>query len=401
MTVEQPQQEQAKSQTASRPGWGTAAAVIVLLLVLVAGASALVYYGIHSRTVSANALETQTREDAVMAVSVVHPKLGGADEEVVLPGNTQAFTDSPIYARTNGYLRKWYVDIGTHVKAGQLLAEIDAPELDHQLQQAKADLATAQANLKLAQTTADRWVFLLKTESVSRQETDEKTGDLNAKKAMVDASENAVHRLEDLQAYEKVMAPFDGIITARNTDVGALIDAGSGTTARELFHLAATDRLRVFVNVPENFDSSARSGAKATLQLAEFPGRNFSGTLVRNANAIDTSSRTLLVEVDVDNPTGELLPGSYVSVHLRLPGRVGHGLTIPANTILFRSEGLRVGVVRDGLAQLIPITVGRDYGNELEVVSGLTVRDRLIVNPADSLVSAEPVRIAGSEGSSK
>jgi RND family efflux transporter MFP subunit len=372
-----------------------------MLLILVVGGSALVFYGIHSRTVSANALETQTREDSVLAVSVVNPKLGGADEEVVLPGNTQAFTDSPIYARTNGYLRKWYVDIGTHVKTGQLLAEIDAPELDHQLQQAKADLATAQANLKLAQTTADRWVFLLKSESVSRQETDEKTGDLNAKKAMVDASENAVHRLEDLQAYEKVTAPFDGIITARNTDVGALIDAGSGTPARELFHLAATNELRVFVNVPENFDSAAQSGAKATLQLAEFPGRNFTGTLVRNANAIDTSSRTLLVEVDVENPTGELLPGSYVSVHLKLPGRQNHGLTIPANTILFRSEGLRVGVVRDGLAQLIPITVGRDYGNELEVVSGLTARDKLIVNPADSLVSGEPVRIAGSEGTSK
>jgi RND family efflux transporter MFP subunit len=400
MTVEQPQQDEAKTKPASKPGWGTAAAVLVMLLVLGGGAAALVYYGIHSRTVSANTLAVQTREDAVMAVSVVHPKLGGADEEVVLPGNTQAFTDSPIYARTNGYLKKWYVDIGTHVKAGELLAEIDAPELDHQLQQAKADLATADANLKLAQTTADRWVFLLKTESVSRQETDEKTGDLNAKKAMLDASASAVHRLEDLQSYEKVTAPFDGVITARNTDVGALIDAGANTPARELFHLAATHQLRVFVNVPENFDSAAQSGAHAALQLAEFPGRTFTGTLVRNANAIDTASRTLLVEVDVDNPTGELLPGSYVSVHLKLPGRIGHGLTIPSNTILFRSEGLRVGVVRDGRAQLIPITIGRDYGNELEVVSGLTQRDQLIANPADSLISGEPVRIAGSTSGS-
>jgi RND family efflux transporter MFP subunit len=401
MTVEQPQQEQAKLQAASGPGWGTAAAVLVMLLIFIAGGAALVYYGIHSRTVSANALASEARENAVLAVSVVHPKIGGADEEVVLPGNTQAFTDSPIYARTNGYLKKWYIDIGTHVKAGQLLAEIDAPELDHQLQQAKADLATAQANLKLSQTTAERWQFLLKTESVSRQETDEKTGDLNAKKAMMEAADSAVHRLEDLQSFEKVTAPFDGVITARNTDVGALIDAGANSPARELFHLAATNQLRVFVNVPENFDSAAQSGAHATLQLAEFPGRTFSGTLVRNANAIDTASRTLLVEVDVDNPTGELLPGSYVSVHLKMPGRAGHGLTIPANTILFRSEGLRVGVVRDGHAQLVPIIVGRDYGNELEVVSGLTVRDQLIANPADSLVSGEAVRVAGSEGSSK
>jgi RND family efflux transporter MFP subunit len=401
MTIEQPQQEEAKPQAVSTPRWGTAAVVVVLLLLLAGGGAALVYYGINSRTVSANTLAAQTREDAVLAVSVVHPKVGGADEEVVLPGNTQAFTDSPIYARTSGYLKKWYVDIGTRVKAGELLAEIDAPELDHQLQQAKADLATADANLKLAQTTADRWEFLLKTQSVSRQETDEKVGDLNAKKAMVDAAANAVHRLEDLQSYEKVTAPFDGVITARNTDVGALIDAGANTPARELFHLAATHQLRVFVNVPETFDSAAQSGGQATLQLAEFPGRTFTGTLVRNANAIDTASRTLLVEVDVENPTGELLPGAYVSVHLRLPGSQSHGLTIPANTILFRSEGLRVGVVRNGHAQLIPITVGRDYGNELEVVSGLTLRDQLIANPADSLISGEPVRIAGSEGSSK
>jgi RND family efflux transporter MFP subunit len=401
MTVEQPKHEEAKPEAVSKPGWGTAIVVMVLLLLLAGGGAAMVYYGIHSRTVSANTLAVQTREDAVMAVSVVHPKLGDTNEEVVLPGNTQAFTDSPIYARTNGYLKKWYVDIGTHVKAGELLAEIEAPELDHQLQQAKADMATTEANLKLAQTTADRWTFLLKTQSVSRQETDEKIGDLSAKKAMVDASESAVHRLEDLQSYEKVTAPFDGVITVRNTDVGALIDAGANTASRELFHLAATNSLRVFVNVPENFDRAAQSGAKASLELAEFPGRKFTGTLVRNASAIDTSSRTLLVEVDVDNPTGELLPGAYVSVHLKLPGGAGRGLTVPANTILFRAEGLRVGVVRNGHAQLVPIAIGRDYGNELEVVSGLTARDQVIANPADSLVSGEPVRIAGPEGSSK
>jgi RND family efflux transporter MFP subunit len=289
------------------------------------------------------------------------------------------------------------VDIGTRVKAGELLAEIDAPELDHQLQQAKADLATAQANLALSQSTADRWQYLLKSQSVSRQETDEKIGDLNAKKTMVDASASAVHRLEDLQSYEKVTAPFDGVITARNTDVGALIDSGANTPGKELFHLAATSQLRVFVNVPEVYDRAARSGAHATLQLSEYPGRNFTGTLVRNANSIDTNSRTLLVEVDVDNPGGELLPGAYVLVHLRLPGRNDHGFTIPVSAMLFRSEGLRVGVVRDGRAQLVPIALGRDYGNSVEVVSGLSPRDQIIANPPDSLISGEPVRIGGAQ----
>jgi RND family efflux transporter MFP subunit len=266
------------------------------------------------------------------------------------------------------------------------------------LQQAKADLETARANLNLAQSTADRWQFLLKTQSVSRQETEEKIGDLSAKRAMVDASGSAVHRLEDLQSYEKVTAPFDGVITARNTDVGALIDAGANTPGKELFHLAATNQLRVFVNVPEVYNRAAKSGAHATLQLSEFPGRNFTGTIVRNANSIDAASRTLLVEVDVDNPTGELLPGAYVLVHLKLPGKTIKGYTIPVNTMLFRSEGLRVGVVRNGHAQLIPVTVGRDYGNEVEIVSALNPRDQIIANPPDSLISGEPVRIANSDG---
>ncbi|MES1258917.1 MAG: efflux RND transporter periplasmic adaptor subunit [Acidobacteriota bacterium] len=401
MTTEQPQQE--TEQAAANPvrGTGSGRGILIALVLFAAGIGAVVYFGILSRTASAAALARATGEDAVLTVTVVHPKPGGAEEEVVLPGNTQAFTESPIYARTTGYLKKWYVDIGTRVKAGQLLAEIDAPELDHQLQQAKADLETASANLNLARSTADRWQFLLKTQSVSRQETDEKVGDLNAKKAMMDAAASAVHRLEDLQAYEKVTAPFDGVITARNTDLGALIDAGANTPGKELFHLAATNRLRVFVNVPEVYNRAARSGARAVLQLSEFPGRDFSGTLVRNASSIDTTSRTLLVEVDVDNPTGELLPGAYVQVHLKLPGKTSRGFTIPVSTLLFRAEGLRVGVVRDGKAQLVPIVPGRDYGNEVEVVSGLSPLDQIIANPADSLISGEPVRIAGAEGGNR
>jgi RND family efflux transporter MFP subunit len=398
MTTEQSPQKSTQAEAARKPEFRTRLVITVVFLLLAAGIGALVYSGILNRTASAAALARKTREDAVLAVSVVHPKFGGAEEEVVLPGNTQAFTDSPIFARTTGYLKKWYVDIGARVRTGQLLAEIDAPELDHQLQQAKADLETSRANLNLAQSTADRWQFLLKTQSVSRQETDEKIGDLSAKRAMVDASSSAVHRLEDLQSYERVTAPFDGVITTRNTDVGALIDAGANTPGKELFHLAATNQLRVFVNVPEVYNRAAKSGARATLQLSEFPGRNFTGTIVRNANSIDTASRTLLVEVDVDNPTGELLPGAYVLVHLKLPGKTIRGYTIPANTMLFRSEGLRVGLVRNGRAQLVPITIGRDYGNEVEIVSPLNPRDQIIANPPDSLISGEPVRIAKSEG---
>jgi RND family efflux transporter MFP subunit len=401
MTIEQPQQENQEQAAANKPTSQTHWTLAVAFVLFAVGIAAVVYFGILSRTASAAALAREAREDATIPVTVVHPKRGGADEEVVLPGNIQAFTDSPIYARTTGYLKKWYVDIGMHVTAGQLLAEIDAPELDHQLQQARADMESAQANLKLAQSTAERWQTLLKSASVSRQETDEKMGDLSAKKALVDAAASAVHRLEDLQAYEKVTAPFDGVITARNTDVGALIDAGSNAPGKELFHLAATGSLRVFVNVPEVFNRAARDGAKATLQLAEYSDRHFTGTIVRNANAIDATTRTLLVEVDVDNNGGELLPGAYVLVHLKLPAQAGgaamRGYTVPVNTILFRSEGLRVALVRGGKAQLAPITIGRDYGNEVEVVSGLRPQDQIITNPPDSLVSGEAVRIASGE----
>ncbi len=391
-------QPSTERQAAPQPGTGLGKTILAISLILVGAIAFLVYSGITSRTASAAALAQDTKTNATLAVSITHPKMSGADEEVVLPGNSQAFTDSPIYARTNGYLKKWYADIGTHVKAGQLLAEIDAPEIDHQLQQARADFETAQANLRLSQSTADRWQFLLKTQSVSRQETDEKVGDLNAKNAMVDASASAVKRLEDLQSYEKVTAPFDGVITARSTDVGALIDAGANTPGKELFHLAATSQLRIFVNVPEVYGRAAQAGVRTNLTLAAYPGRIFWGTIARNANSIDTASRTLLVEVDVDNVAGELLPGAYVSVHLKVQGKARSALTIPVNTMLFRQEGLRVGVVRNGQAQLIPITIGRDYGNEVEVVAGLRPQDQVILDPADSLVSGEPVRIAGAEG---
>jgi RND family efflux transporter MFP subunit len=313
-------------------------------------------------------------------------------DEIVLPGNTQAYTDTPIYARTSGYLKRWYFDIGAHVKAGQSLADIETPEVDQQLAQAKAQLATAQANFELAKSTAARWQDLLKSDSVSKQETDEKLGDLNAKKATVDSADSNVRRLQEMLGFQKIYAPFSGVITARNVDTGSLIDAGANSPGRELFHLAAINVLRVYVSVPEAYSRAARTGATAVLTLDEFPGRVFHGKLVRNANSIDMNARTLLVEVDVANPTGELLPGSYVQVHLKLPSAV-RSVTIPSNALLFRQEGTRVAVVREGRAQLVPIQIGRDYGNTVEVVSGLKANEPVILNPADSILSGTPVHV--------
>jgi RND family efflux transporter MFP subunit len=352
----------------------------------------LIYSGIHSRAVAESRLTQQTQEAAIPTVAVVSPKEGAPTQEIVLPGITQAFIDAPIYCRTNGYLKHWYFDIGAHVQKGQLLAEIETPEVDQQLQQAQADLDTAQANLNIAKITAARWQDLVSTGSVSQQETDQAASNLNAVKAAAESSAANVRRLEQLQSFEKIYAPFDGIITARNTDIGALIDAGASTQPRELFHMAAIRTLRVYVAVPEVYSRAARSGAPATLTLDEFPGQIFHGTLVRNANSIDIASRTLLVEVDVDNPTGQLLPGAYVFVHLKLPDEA-HSVTIPSNTLIFRKEGLQVGLVRNGKVELVPVKISRDYGNAVEIVSGLQPTDGVIVDPSDSLVAGMPVRV--------
>jgi RND family efflux transporter MFP subunit len=367
------------------------------LTVIVAAAAAFalasqIYFGIQTRVEAESKLRQTTEQSAILAVSVTHPQSGAPTQEVVLPGSTQAFVDSPIYARTSGYLKHWYFDIGARVKQGDLLAEIETPEIDQQLRQARADLDTAKANQDLAQTTADRWQFLLQSGSVSKQETDQAVSNLRAQKAAVEANSANVDRLQDLQSFEKVYAPFDGVITVRSTDVGYLINAGAGTPTQELFHMAAIGKLRVFVAVPEVYSPAARNGAKASLTLDEFPGVKFTGTLVRNSNSIDPASRTLNTEVDVDNPTGRLLPGAYVSVHLKLP-EVVRSVTIPVNALLFRSEGLRVGVVRNGQAVLVPITIGRDFGSTVEVVSGLDRSESVILNPTDSLISGTPVRV--------
>jgi RND family efflux transporter MFP subunit len=365
--------------------------LILFLVVIATGMGVLVFRGIGTRVAAESALVQETHAISVIDVAVTHPKLVSGAQEVVLPGNIQPFVDAPIYARTSGYLAKWYSDIGAQVHKGDVLAEIESPEVDAQLLQAKANLATANANLQLAQIEATRWQGLIKTNAVSQDEFDQKVGALNADKAILAADQANVKNLEEQVSFEKVTVPFDGVVTARKTDVGALINAGVGTAAPELFHIAAITSLRVFVNVPEQDSRAAQSGATATLFLTEFPGRTFTGTITRNSSAIDTTSRTLLVEVDVDNPNGELLPGAYVSVHLKLPG-AANAMTVPANTILFRAEGLRVAVVQDGKAELREVHVGRDFGDSLEIVDGLKASESLIVNPPDSLVSDANVR---------
>jgi RND family efflux transporter MFP subunit len=353
--------------------------------------AALVYYGFQSRATAASGLRTATEAAAVTVVDVVYPEPDAPAAELILPGTTEAFTDSPIFARTTGYLTRWYVDIGARVKKGQLLAELETPELDQQLRQARADLATADAMHALADITARRSQQLLTTHSVSTQERDNAVHTQAASTATVESHRANVARLEQLQSFGRITAPFDGVITARNTDVGALVDAGA--SARQgLFRLGAIQKLRVYVPVPEARSSAAATGLTVELTLDEFPGRRFAGTVVRNAGAIDVASRTLLVEVDVDNPKALLLPGAYVQVHFPLPA-AARSVTIPANTLLFRAEGLRVGVVRHGRASLVPIGIGHDYGNTLEVVSGLESTDAVILDPSDSLTNGVPVDV--------
>ena len=367
----------------SRRWWLLIAALILL--------GAIFVFGIQPRLNARAELKKETATLNVMNVSVIQPKTAGAAQELVLPANLQAFSDTPIYARTTGYLKRWYADIGKRVKAGELLAEIDAPELDDQLQQAKANYATAEANYRLAQSTAVRWESLLKTDSVSRQEVDEKRSDMAARKANLDAARYNVSRLEKLQSFKRLYAPFDGVITARNVDVGMLIDAGSAP-AKELFHIASTKRLRAFINVPQSYAHDVGPGMTAELTLAEFPGRRFKGTFARSAQSIDAVSRTLLAEVDVDNASGELLPGSYAQVHLKLSGDHA-ALIVPVNALLFRPEGVMVAVVQGDRAILSPIKLGRDFGSQVEVVSGLNASDSVILNPSDSLASGAQVRV--------
>jgi len=364
---------------------GMAIAVVVV--------AALLASGIWSRIKARNTLTAETNQAALTAVSVVSPKATAPADELILPGNVQPFITSPIYARTNGYLKKWYFDIGAHVKQGQLLALIETPEVDQQLQQARSNLLTAQANLELASITKTRYQGLLKSNAVAQQDVDNAVGTYNANRSIVEADKAAVEQYSALVSFEKVYAPFDGVITARNTDIGDLINSGSGGgTKTDLFHIVQPGTLRVYVNVPEEYSQGIKNGMTADLSLAEFPGRKFQGKLVRTAEAINATTRTLLIEVDVDNPTGTLLTGSYAEVHLAVPTQASTFL-LPVNTLVFRSEGLRVGIVKDGKAVLTPVIPGHDFGNTIEIVSGVKANDQVIVNPPDSIVSGQAVQI--------
>ncbi len=365
----------------------TILSLAVIVLVLFGGIT------LFQRRAQYQALAEETETLAIPTVAVMHPATEAAQEDLVLPGTMQAYVESPIYARTNGYLKKWYRDIGSRVQKGDLLADIDTPEVDQQLSQARADLATAQANAHLSEITATRYSELIKTDGVSKQEVDNAVGDLAAKKAIVQSSEANVHRLGDLESFKHIYAPFSGVITRRNVDIGTLINAGNGGTSQQLFFLAQTDPIRAYVSVPEMNAPSIHAGLGAYLELTQFPGQRFQGIVVRTAEAIDTSTRTLLTEVDVPNHDGALLPGGYAQVHLEVKVS-GERLTVPVNALLFRSEGLRAVVVdANHKTHLRALTIGRDYGTTLEVLQGLDQKDWIVLNPADSLEEGQEVRV--------
>jgi RND family efflux transporter MFP subunit len=355
---------------------------------------AVLAFGIWSRAKAATNLQNVTTQMAVPSVSVVQPKAAAPAQEIILPGSVQPLISSPIYARTDGYLKKWYFDIGAHVKAGQLLAMIQAPEIDEQLAQARSSLATAEANLKLAEITKTRYEAMFQKHAVSQQDRDNAEGTYSANKAIVDAGNANVRHYEALVSFEKVYAPFDGVITARNTDIGDLINAGSSSVSKtDLFHIAQTGALRVYVNVPEEYSRGVKPGETAAdIVLAEFPGQQFPGKVVRTSEAINGTTRTLLTEVDLPNPDNQLFTGAYAEVHLHVPSATPTFL-IPVNTLIFRSEHLQVGVVRNGKVELADLTPGHDFGSEIEVVAGLKADDQLVINPPDSLVSGQQVNI--------
>jgi RND family efflux transporter MFP subunit len=385
----QGQRQQPSSASRSRRGGLIALAIFLAF-------AALLVSGILERVHTSAALRTETAQMAVPSVAVVSPQRSAPSQEIVLPGNVQPYVTAPIFSRTNGYLQAWYLDIGAHVKKGQLLAVIATPEVDQQLGQSRSNLSTAEANLRLAEITKNRYEDLLKTHAVAQQDADNAIGTFNANKSIVEADQANVKQLETLQSFEKIYAPFDGIITARNTDVGALVDSGSSAGVKtDLFHLSQVDRLRVYVNVPEEYSQAAISGLTAELTLAEFPGTTFSGKLVRTSQAINYETRTLLAEIDVVNPTGKLLSGSYAEVHFKVPGKLSTYI-LPSETLLFRKEGLRVAVVKDNKAQLLPVTPGRDFGDTIEIISGLQGNESVIVSPPDSVVNGEKVQVAQS-----
>ena len=362
-------------------------------LILLVVALCLAVWGEVSRVRARASLGKDAAQAAIPTVVTVTPNRTPLGEELVLPGSVQAYVEAPIYARTNGYLKEWRTDIGTQVTKGQLLAEIDAPEVDRQLSQAQADLATARANESLSNSTNVRWKGLLTTESVSKQDADEKAGDADAKKAAADSAAANVARLRELESFKRVVAPFSGVITARNTDIGALINAGQSTGA-ELFRIADMHKLRIFVQVPEGYAAVTRPGLEADLRFAEQPGRTFTATTVRTSNALDPTLRTLQVELELDNANRDVFPGAYAEVHFKLPASA-QSLRLPANTVLFRAAGLQVATLdAQKHVKLKSIVQGRDFGNTIEILSGLEPDEVVILNPPDSLTDGVLVRIS-------
>jgi len=366
----------------------------IIALIIGAVVLAVLIFGIRSRVKAEATLRTVTAQMAVPSVSVAQPKPAAPVQEIILPGNIQPFISSPVYARTDGYLTKWYFDIGAHVKAGQLLATIQSPEIDEQLSQARSTLATAQANLNLAEITKTRYEAMFQKHAVAQQDRDNAEGTYRANKAMVDADMANVRHYEALVSFEKVYAPFDGVVTARNTDIGDLINSGSSSMPKtDLFHIVQSGTLRVYVNVPEEYSRGMKAGeTEADIVLAEFPGQKFPGKVVRTAEAINGITRTLLTEIDLQNPGNTLLTGSYAEVHLRVPSQTPTFL-IPVSALIFRSQRLQVGVVRNGKVELTDLTPGHDFGSEIEVVAGLKGSDRIVMNPPDSLVSGQQVNV--------
>ncbi len=364
--------------------------VFTVITVLIIGS--IMAWGFYSRLQAQSLLKTQVEQNAATVVTVTTPMPSTGHEDLVLPGNVQAFTEAPIYARTSGYLKRWYVDIGKSVKANELLAEVDAPEIDAQWRQAKADLATAEANNNLSQATASRWQSLLASGVVSKQDVDDKVGDAQAKKAEVESARANLSRLEQLESFKKILAPFDGVITARGTDVGALINAGS-TNGQELFHIAAINKLRVYVQVPQRYATNIQLGMIAQLHFEDHPDKAYAATVVNTAKAIDASSRTLLTELSVENSQHELLPGAYAEVHLTGHTKVST-LEVPSNALLFRPEGMLIATVNaDNQVVMKKVQLGRDFGRRVEVLSGIEQADRIILNPSDSLLNGTRVRV--------
>jgi RND family efflux transporter MFP subunit len=360
------------------------AAIVALILAV---------WGIGSRIETRAELRKRTTQNAVLTVVTAKPELSGAGSELVLPGIVQAYIESPIYARTNGYLKVWYTDIGARVHKGQLLADIDTPEVDRELAQARADLDTAQANFALSKITNDRWQGLLKTQAVSKQDADNRAGDLAAKSAMLESALQNVKRLSDLESFKRVLAPFDGVVTARNTDVGYLINAGQAP-GTELFRVADIHKLRIYAQVPEAYAAATDTGLKAQLRFAERPGKSYEAEAVRTSNALDPAARTLQVELQLDNRESQLFPGSYTEVHFRLPSSTDT-LRVPANTILFRADGLQVAVVQNqDTIKIKKVDQGRDFGKTVEILTGLDPQDAVVVNPPDSISDGMHVRIA-------